>query len=241
MAIELQSDEARQDLVKAEQAITATIRQEAERLFADSTAGRLSKAHPGEDMPEDPTETPPDAGPEDEGAPPEEMGSPSSETPLPEEENAPMSHEELVQAFQNMDPAMLDAYKAAIAEVEGGGGDQPDAPPADAPPSDESFGKSETFRNLKAEVRQLRGVVAQLTKSAPRPQPPAQRINQRAATGPSRPAAQPAPVRLSKAETMKQLMVAVKNPSLSKADRALVYSFCDGQRVDVSHLLPKGK
>ena len=48
MAIETQSEQAREDLIKTEQALAAAIRVSAEQLLADTKSGRLSKAHPGD-------------------------------------------------------------------------------------------------------------------------------------------------------------------------------------------------
>lgn len=149
------------------------------------------------------------------------------------------SHEELVAAFSALPPEQLQAYKAALDEAMGGGGDMaPDAgadmPPdgGDAPPPPDAM-KSEIAAMVKSEFAKFRAELVKsqaAPKAAPRPR----------AVAPQAQPQRPAPaLRLGKAEVMAVLTRQSRRRDLSKSDRSLITDFCEG-RVDqarIAHLL----
>lgn len=149
------------------------------------------------------------------------------------------SHEELVAAFRAMSPDQLEAYKAALTEVEGGGDEMPPAdagatPPMDSPPPDDAM-KSE-LASIKKELALAKSQIESLKKSQPAP---AAKPQPRARTGQDRPASAPAPRSLTKSEIDAKLLRKSRDAATSRQDRDLINGFyCGAIKLPaINHLL----
>lgn len=244
------NDQTRETMAKAEKVLADTLLLEAQRLHADSVAGKLlNKAEP--DAPTDPSAEPGDEMP---GEPPTDVNDDMGEGgELPED----ISHDDLVAQFRQMAPEQLQAYRMALDEAIGNDGDaDPDDadPEAGSDPSleeaepmdmgggmpmqmSEAMAKSEQmFVQLQRQLSSMQGEVQRLRKS--QTAAPAQRVRQRSVTGPTRPSTA-RPVELSKSEAEAILRRKLRDPSLSKGDRGLINDFVTGRttQVAVTHLL----
>lgn len=211
----------------------AQLQQEAELLLSRELlhqSEELVKSLRKDDAPAD--EPPPD-GVDDDAPPADDVAAPSSETPPPAEEGSEeWSMEDIVAALSAVPPEQLPMWKQAIDQVMGGSGEAggEEMPPEDEAPPMEAL-KSELLKMEQRLQKNIDARISVLAKSAPRPQ-----RRSAAATAP----AAPRPARLDKAEIDKRLSVKVRDPRLTKDDRAAVNHYYTSGQVDadpIRHLL----